>query len=58
LISYYSHLVFESVGITAPRTQAALNGGLSAWNLLCAMTGAMLVDKLGQCSSSNMVTFY
>jgi hypothetical protein len=47
LISYYSHLVFESVGITSPRTQAALNGGLAMWNFACAMTGAMLIDKLG-----------
>jgi hypothetical protein len=50
LISYYSHLVFDSVGITNPRTQAALNAGLAMWNFTCAMTGAMLIDKLGTCA--------
>jgi hypothetical protein len=48
LISYYSHIIFESVGITDPRTQAALNGGLGVWNLFWAMLGAMMVDKLGR----------
>jgi hypothetical protein len=63
LISYYSHLVYDDVGIKNPATQAALNGGLGvSWrltavtgeadhpqmlNLTCAMTGAMLVDRLG-----------
>lgn len=48
LISYYSHLIFQGIGIENPRTQAALNGGLGVWNLICAMSGAMLVDKLGR----------
>jgi MFS family permease len=48
LVSYYINLILEGVGITSPNTKAAINGGLQVWNLVAAMTGAMLIDKLGR----------
>ncbi|KAI0784259.1 general substrate transporter [Abortiporus biennis] len=48
LVSYYINLVLEGVGITETSTKAAINGGLQVWNLIAAMTGAMLVDRLGR----------
>lgn len=36
------------VGFTQPNTKAAINGGLQIWNLLAAMTGAFMVDRLGR----------
>ncbi|EMD31323.1 hypothetical protein CERSUDRAFT_119885 [Gelatoporia subvermispora B] len=48
LVSYYINLVLEGVGISNPGTKAAINGGLQVWNLFAAMTGALLVDRLGR----------
>ena len=48
LVSYYINLVLEGVGITDAGTKAAINGGLQVWNLVAAMSGALLVDKLGR----------
>ncbi|KAH9945447.1 general substrate transporter [Epithele typhae] len=48
LVSYYINLVLEGVGITDAGTKAAINGGLQVWNLMAAMSGALLVDKLGR----------
>ncbi|PIL35603.1 MFS general substrate transporter [Ganoderma sinense ZZ0214-1] len=48
LVSYYINLVLEGVGIKDAGTKAAINGGLQVWNLVAAMSGALLVDKLGR----------
>ncbi|KAI0367738.1 general substrate transporter [Pilatotrama ljubarskyi] len=48
LVSYYINLVLEGVGISDAGTKAAINGGLQVWNLIAAMSGALLVDKLGR----------
>ncbi|GBE88372.1 general substrate transporter [Sparassis latifolia] len=48
LVSYYINLVLKGVGITNAGTEAAINGGLQVWNLIAAMTGALLVDRLGR----------
>ncbi|KZV61446.1 hypothetical protein PENSPDRAFT_294602 [Peniophora sp. CONT] len=48
LVSYYINLVLEGVGILDTNTKAAINGGLQLFNLLSALTGAALVDKLGR----------
>ena len=48
LVSYYINLILEGVGFTETNTKAAINGGLQIWNLLAAMTGALLVDRLGR----------
>ncbi|KAK7691062.1 hypothetical protein QCA50_006165 [Cerrena zonata] len=48
LVSYYINLVLEGVGISDTGTKAAINGGLQVFNLVAAMTGALLVDRLGR----------
>ncbi|KAH8118062.1 general substrate transporter [Phellopilus nigrolimitatus] len=41
LVSYYIDLVLTGVG-------AGINGGLQVWNLFCALSAALLVDRLGR----------
>ena len=36
------------IGITQANTKSAINGGLQIWNLLAAVTGAFLIDRLGR----------
>lgn len=48
LVSYYINLILEGVGYTSTNTKAVINGALQVFNLIAAMTGAMLVDKLGR----------
>jgi len=48
LVSYYINLVLEGVGITDTSTKAAINGGLQVWNLIAAMAGSLLIDRLGR----------
>ncbi|KAI0091287.1 general substrate transporter [Irpex rosettiformis] len=48
LVSYYINLILEGVGFTSTNTKAAINGALQVWNLLAAMTGAMLIDLWGR----------
>lgn len=48
LVSFYINLVLEGIGIHNAGTKAAINGGLQIWNFFSAMTGALLVDKLGR----------
>lgn len=46
LVSYYLSKVLASVGITAKRTQNEINLGLSCWNLITGVTGALLAHIL------------
>ena len=48
LVSYYINLILEGIGIHETNTKAAINGGLQIWNLCCAMTGSLLIDRLGR----------
>lgn len=48
LVSYYIDSVLTSVGVTDPGIKSEINGGLQIWNLLCAFSAALLVDKLGR----------
>lgn len=48
LVSYYIDLVLEGVGIKNAGVKAEINGGLQVFNLVCALTAALLVDKLGR----------
>ena len=47
-MSYYIDLVLEGVGIKNAGVKAEINGGLQVFNLVCALTAALLVDKLGR----------
>ncbi|KAI0264422.1 general substrate transporter [Gloeopeniophorella convolvens] len=48
LVSYYINLVLDGVGISGTSAKAAINGGLQVWNFAAALTGALLVDRLGR----------
>ncbi|KAJ7650242.1 general substrate transporter [Roridomyces roridus] len=48
LVSYYISLVLEGVGITEPRTKAAINAGLQIFNLIIASSASFLVDYMGR----------
>lgn len=48
LVSYYINLILEGIGVTQTNTKSAINGGLQIWNLICAVSGAFLVDRLGR----------
>jgi MFS family permease len=47
-VSYYLSLILTSVGITSVTQQTLLNAFLQVWNLLLAVTAALLVDRLGR----------
>ncbi|KIW72334.1 hypothetical protein PV04_00534 [Phialophora macrospora] len=46
LVSYYLSRVLATVGITEKRTQNEINLGLSCWNLVTGVTGALLAHIL------------
>jgi MFS family permease len=48
LLSHYVNLVLESIDITNTRKKATINGCLQIWNLVAAVTGALLIRKLGR----------
>jgi len=48
LVSHYINLVLESIDITGTKEKAMINGCLQTWNLVAAVTGALLIDKLGR----------
>ncbi|KAH9994829.1 hypothetical protein BJV77DRAFT_1066561 [Russula vinacea] len=48
LLSHYINLVLESIDITNTRKKATINGCLQIWNLVAAVTGALLVRNLGR----------
>ncbi|KAG4436541.1 hypothetical protein IFR05_007979 [Cadophora sp. M221] len=45
---YYLPPVLTSIGITTVTKQTLINGFLQIWNLLCALTGAFNVDRVGR----------
>jgi hypothetical protein len=48
LVSYYLVKVLNNIGVTDPFTQNLINGILQIWNLICAVTAAVIVDKVGR----------
>lgn len=48
VISYYFSPILTSIGIVTTNDQTGINGGMAIWNLLCAILGAALVDRLGR----------
>jgi Sugar (and other) transporter len=63
LVSYYLGKVLDSVGVTDSFTQLLINGVLQIWNLICAVTAAIVVDKVGRrplwlASTAGMVIFF
>ncbi|KAJ4385704.1 hypothetical protein N0V93_010133 [Gnomoniopsis smithogilvyi] len=48
VITYYFTQILDSVGITSTNAQTGINGGMSIWNLLWAIFGIVLTDKIGR----------
>jgi hypothetical protein len=40
--------VLTLIGIVEPPRQAGINAGLSLWGLVCVMTAAQFIDRLGR----------
>lgn len=51
VVSYYLTLVLDMVGVTETDTQTLINGLLNVFNFIVALGAALLVDRLGICSS-------
>lgn len=48
VITYYFAQMLDSVGITSTNAQTGINGGMSIWNLLWAIAGIILADRIGR----------
>ncbi|KAG7693935.1 hypothetical protein KL929_004036 [Ogataea haglerorum] len=48
VVSYYLTLVLDTIGITSSDMQSLINGLLQIFNLLAAVTGALVVDRFGR----------
>ncbi|KAJ5018248.1 hypothetical protein K4K57_005678 [Colletotrichum sp. SAR 10_99] len=48
VISYYLALVLSSVGIKSVDDQTLISACIQIWNLICATSAAIMVDKIGR----------
>jgi len=48
LVSFYINLVLEGIGVDDTQTKTLINGVLQVWNLIVAVSAALLVDRLGR----------
>ena len=48
VVGYYLPIILTNSGITSVTSQTLINGCLQIWNLICAVTAAILVDHLGR----------
>lgn len=48
VITYYFTQMLDTVGITSTNSQTGINGGMTIWNLLWAIFGVILADKIGR----------
>ena len=48
LISFYLHLILDSIGFTSSPAQLRINGGLNIFNLACAVSMNLLVEVAGR----------
>lgn len=48
VLSYYLALMLDTIGITTVTNQTLISGCLQIWNLIFAVVGASLVEKLGR----------
>lgn len=48
VVSYYLSIILNSVGITSVDDQTLISACLQVWNLIWAVTAALLVDRLGR----------
>jgi MFS family permease len=48
VISYYFSPILKSIGVTSTSHQTGINGGMQIWNLIWAIAGAALADRVGR----------
>lgn len=48
LASFYLNLVLDNVGISNQKVKAVVNGCLQTWNLVAALSGTLLIDRVGR----------
>ena len=48
VVFYYLYLVLDSAGITSVKDQTLINGGLTLWNWMWSIAGALMVDRIGR----------
>jgi hypothetical protein len=48
VVSYYLSIILNSVGITSVDDQTLISACLQVWNLIWAVTAALLVERLGR----------
>lgn len=48
IVQYYLVLVLDTVGVTGVTDQTLISGFLQVWNLFCAVSGALLVNRAGR----------
>lgn len=48
IITYYFTEMLDLVGITSTNSQTGINGGMSIWNLIWAIFGIFLADRIGR----------
>jgi sugar porter (SP) family MFS transporter len=48
LLSYYTSIIYDSVGITSPNTKLGLDGGNKILSLIVSISCALLVDRVGR----------
>jgi MFS family permease len=48
VVSYYLAIILTQIGITSVTQQTGLNVGLNFWNLIWAVSAALLVDRVGR----------
>lgn len=48
LVSYYLHLVLDSIGVTGTKTQLLINGGYTIEGLVFGIFFSLMIDRLGR----------
>jgi Sugar (and other) transporter len=48
VISYYFSPILDNIGVTSTTQQTGINGGMQIWNLIWAIVGAVLADRVGR----------
>jgi MFS family permease len=48
VISYYFSPILDNIGVTSTTQQTGINGGMQIWNLIWAIAGAVLADRVGR----------
>lgn len=48
VVSYYLFLILETIGITSVTEQTLLNGFLNVWNMILAVSAALIIDSVGR----------